>query len=419
MTTPLILSDFNVKENIDTNIVDIDNEYIDPPPLYTNVDLRGMGDSCTTLDDLEKIALSNTNSLDDRFTAFKAMYQSSYINKNQRCISILLTVLEDETIPRELRFSWLTKLKISSDSLEVCLYGYVFWFYTYDEPLLYKLLSAQFMLYHPVYDYPFIKTHIKFAQQYLYQLSKKETVSDQFRSEAADLLIRLGTPNYRKAAEGIIDLLGTKYVSKRDRTIYTNAQNTHMVNMDSVKDVITWLSNDTLVFSLDQVYEWCQSTTDAIAFDSFQRIMMDTGIYYGIPMTELICHVFQRIQLSEHKIELENRLLEELREMNGWCSSGHIVRLVNVLQGFDDKATISIPIKEEIKSAVYARLSYSMKKCSKELQEELVLAFCEEDKTLLEDFIDTYSPYDELKKEYNDNVDFDKYYNEAIRQYIG
>jgi hypothetical protein len=382
MTTPLVLSDFGVEDLSDLD--DLNNEYIDAPPMYkVEVDLRGMGDSCMTLDALEKTALSHTFSLEDRFLAFKSMYQSPYVNKNQRCISVLLHVLEDETIPRESRFSWLTQLKVASDSLDVCLYGYVFWFYTYDDPLLYKLLSAQFMLSHPVSDYPFIKTHIKFSQQYLYQLSKKDTISVQLRSEAADLLIRLGTPNYRKAAEEVIESLGQSYVAKRDRTLYTNSQNVHLIDMESVKGVITWLTSEPLLIQLDHIYTWCQSTKDDMAIKSFQRIMMDTGIYYGTSMTDIFRHVFQRIQASEHRIELEQRLLEELREMNGWCSSGHIVRLVNVLHGFDEKANITVPIKEEIRAAVYSRLSYNMKTCSKELQDELIMSFSQEDKTLL------------------------------------
>jgi hypothetical protein len=58
---------------------------------------------------------------------------------------------------------------------------------------------------------------------------------------------------------------------------------------------------------------------------------------------------------------------------------------------------------------------------TKELQEELVLAFCQEDKTLLEEFIDTYSPYDELKAEYHSlpEDEFKIYFNQAIKEYMG
>lgn len=395
------------------------NEYIDPPEFvsYSNF----VADSCQSLDGFEKKAMSSDESMEERFLAFSTMYQSPFHQKSQRCIAVLLHVLQDELIPKEIRFSWLTRLKISSSSLEVCLYGYVYWFYTYDDPLLYKLISAQFMLSHPVSDYPFMKTHIKFSQQYLYHLAKKETISVQLRSEACDLLIRLGTPNFRKAGEELIHILGNQYVPKRDRTVYTNAQNIHVINMDSVKDAVTWLSKDPLSISLDDIYSWIQNSSEDRASSSFQRIMMDTGIYFGIPMTDILRYVFQKIKSSPYQKELEKRLIEELIEMDGWCSSGHIVRLVNVLQGFDETVQISIPVKEEIRSALFTRLTYHMKTCSKELQEELVLAFCQEDKTLLTEFIDTYSPYDELKEEYKhiSTEEFDRYYNQSVRDYMG
>lgn len=396
-----------------------DQEYIDPPEFvsYSNF----IADSCQSLDVFEKRAMSSTESIEDRYIAFCAMYQSPFHQKNQRCIAVLLHILQDESIPKEIRFSWLTRLKISSSSLDVCLYGYVYWFYTYNDPLLYKLISAQFMLSHPVSDYPFMKTHIKFSQQYLYQLAKKDSISVQLRSEACDLLIRLGTPNFRKVGEELIHALGNQYVPKRDRTVYTNSQNIHAVNMNSVKDAVEWLSNDPLVISLDDIYSWIQTFSEERASSSFHRIMMDTGLYFGIPMSDLLRYVFQKIKSSHHQKELEKRLIEELIEMDGWCSSGHIVRLVNVLQGFDEKVNISMPIKEEIRSAVFTRLSYQMKTCSKELQDELVLGFCQEDKTLLTEFIDTYSPYDELREEYKhiSKEEFDRYYNQTIRDYMG
>jgi hypothetical protein len=62
-----------------------------------------------------------------------------------------------------------------------------------------------------------------------------------------------------------------------------------------------------------------------------------------------------------------------------------------------------------------------MKTCSKELQDELLLAFTNEDKTLLQEFIDIYSPYEELKKEYHhiDPMLFESYYQESIKAYMG
>ena len=424
MTTPLSILSEEFTDSKD-DIADMEpSEFIDEPmpsTFISSVDLRGIGDSCTNLDQLEKTALSTSTSMKDRFIAFSAMYASPYVSKNQKCTSVLLQVLEDNSLSLEERFSWLTNLKLQSDSITVCLYGYVYWFYTYNEPLLYKLICAQFMLTHPISDYPFMTTHIKFSQQFLYYISKKESISVQLRSEAADLLIRLGTPNFRKTGHQMIEVMGNSYVPKRERTLYSNSQNIHSI--ESISPILTWLQEEKVIITMDDIYRWCKERNcESSVTESVQRIMMDTGTYDGIYMTDIICLVYQKIQSSPNKAELEKRFIEELREMNGWCSSGHVIRLVNVLQGFEFiQATINIPVGEEIRSAVYARLGYHLKTCSKELQEELILAFCQEDKTLLEDFITTYSPYDELKTEYKNlsEEEFNTHYHEAIRQYMG
>lgn len=410
MTTPLF-------DDIDTN-VEL-QEFIDEPMYETTIPCH---DSITSpLDSLEKKCLSTELPNEDRFRAFQDMYSSPYINRSERCTRVLLIVLADESLPKEARFSWLTRLKVSSDALDVCLYGYVYWFYTYDTPILYKLLCAQFMLSHPLDEYPFMKTHMKFSQQWLYNVSKNESQTEQIRSEASDMLIRLGTPNFRKVATDIIQSMGTKYVNSRNRTIYNHSQNIHeMVHVKEMMDALIECTTP-LTVQMDTILQWVSTLPDPKSLESFQRIVMDTAVYNNYRLTEILCHVVQRIQSSEHRTELEQRLMEELVEMNGWCSTGHLIRLLNTLHGFDPLVRVSLPVKEEIRASVMARLSTHMRMCSSELKEELAMAFTSEDKDLLNEFVDTYSPYDELKSEYKDldPVLFEEYYQNAIRIFMG
>lgn len=414
MSTSLDCTEFGLE-----SFPDIDeSEYIDEPPMVSVMDLTVSDSLQSPLHDLETIALNSSVPLPERFLAFKRMYQSPYMDKNTRCIRILLHVLADDSLSKEDRFQWLTQLKFSSDSLEVCLYGYVYWFYTYNEPLLYTLLSAQFILTHPLLNYPMINSHVKYSQQWLYRLAKKEG-DHAIRSEAADILLRLGTPQYRIAAETIIHELGQEFVSRHERTLYTNTQNVHEIT--SVEQAIKLITNEVLLIQLDSILDWLQGIQHFTALSSFQRMMMDTGLFYGYRMTELICYVVQRIRASSHKNELEKRLLEEMTEMNGWCSTGHVIRLVNVFQGFDPLIQISMSLHAEIKAAVFARYRTHLKTCSIELQEEVAMCFCQDDKTLLIEFMETYSSYDEIKKEYSfmDEREFEEAYQKAIREYSG
>jgi hypothetical protein len=243
MTTPLF------DDDPDASNVTFDSEYIDEPEFVTNTSFH---DSIRSpMDDLVSISLDKKKPNEERFLAFQTMYTSPYVNRSETCIRVLLLVLEDDTLTQEERFMWLTRLKISSSSLDVCLYGYVYWFYTYETPLLYKLLCAQFILSHPLDSYPFMKTHMKFSQQWLYTIAKTNP-DEQIRSEAADMLNRLGTPNFRKVAHDIIQHLGNHYVDKRFRTIYTNSQNVHeMVNIKELIDLLPIL--ETLLLRAEDV----------------------------------------------------------------------------------------------------------------------------------------------------------------------
>lgn len=417
MTTPLDLSLFGM-ENSETNPID-ESEYIDEPPMVSVMELSVSDSFHSPLQELETIAMNPDLSSVDRFAAFRRIYQSPYVSKNNVCIRILLHVLEEKSLSLEERFSWLTKLKIASDSLDVCLYGYIYWFYTYHEPLLYKLISSQFILTHPLLEYPFINTHVKYSQQWLYRFAKKEGENIMLRSEAADILLRLGTPAFRTAAGSIIYELGQRFIPSRERTIYTNEQNIH--HIENIEQAIAVLASGPLLTIMDPILEWIQSQQDEKALTSLQRITMDTGLFEGFRMTELLCYVYQRIIGSPFEKELKHRLLEELRDMNGWCGSGHVIRLINILHGFDPDIQLSMPIREEIKSAVFARYHTHLKSCSKELQEEIGLCFCQEEKTLLMDFVETYSSYDELKKEYAfiDEREFEEAYQYAIKMYCG
>ena len=171
--------------------------------------------------------------------------------------------------------------------------------------------------------------------------------------------------------------------------------------------------------NVDTIYTWLQN--EPVALESYQRIILDTATYDGYTMVDVMKYIWSYIQKSEHKLELEKRWVEELIEMNGWCSTGHLVRLINVLQGFDEDVVVTMDQKNELRAAVFARLQFSMRKLSDELQEELGMEFCSTEKALLKEFVDEYSPYDELRSEYRnvDQATFDGWFSEIVRLYIG
>jgi hypothetical protein len=69
---------------------------------------------------------------------------------------------------------------------------------------------------------------------------------------------------------------------------------------------------------------------------------------------ELLDGLWARIKSSSNKKELEKRLTEELREMAGKCTQGHISRLCNVLVGFDEDFKPEISVGEHLQNKMSA-----------------------------------------------------------------
>jgi hypothetical protein len=63
----------------------------------------------------------------------------------------------------------------------------------------------------------------------------------------------------------------------------------------------------------------------------------------------------------EHKVELIKRLLEELEEMAGTCSTGFFTRLVNSLSGFEENMNLKISFEDQIVANFVGRLNKKAK----------------------------------------------------------
>jgi hypothetical protein len=83
------------------------------------------------------------------------------------------------------------------------------------------------------------------------------------------------------------------------------------------------------------------------------------------------------------------RLCEELCDMADTCTTGHIGRLVNIFSGYD--VTVTIPVEEEVKSCVYARLT------------RIIGDKPEEIRDLIFDCIDTSDSLKSLEKKHIDS----------------
>jgi hypothetical protein len=127
---------------------------------------------------------------------------------------------------------------------------------------------------------------------------------------------------------------------------------------------------------------------------------------------------------------MEKRLIEELMESSGICSSGYVTRMLNVLSGFEGDYSIRIGFDDQIIANVKWRLNKELQNQKNEeyvslVLDEMIISSDSYDKrkNFLKFFRENISKIrEELKEEYVkyiDDSDFDLYFKKAILHYEG
>ena len=140
-----------------------------------------------------------------------------------------------------------------------------------------------------------------------------------------------------------------------------NVHNTEINNsvLEAAANIIK--ANKTLQpFVFDSKLTKDLTTMQKAKIDSaLHRISTDsTSFKHGTTLYGLFQSLQSFIDSNPNKQELNKRLVEELTDMSGQCATGHLARLVNVVQGFE--AAPQQKIKMNIADEVYARLSHSL-----------------------------------------------------------
>ena len=242
-----------------------------------------------------------------------------------------------------------------------------------------------------------------FIENKLLSFAKDENLDYNLRADAADTLLNLGCDEMKKEGREIIYFLGKVYGG--NKTIFDNAQNVHVEEIEkSVLEIIVKLSNyPTLKVNDNPIdYEYTQTkikeTIDdtltkcenikckncdkfdekSISFFcnqncestynkknriqiSFNRISMDKALYFNNNISNILIKVWSYIQNNKYKIEMEDRLISELDDMSGTCSSGFASRIVNSITGFGE-FELHISFEDQIVSNFTGRLNACARK---------------------------------------------------------
>jgi hypothetical protein len=286
--------------------------------------------------------------------------------------------------------------------------------------VMYQILACQNLL----QNYKFEGENEKyrsFVEFTLLGFAKDANLDYNLRADAADTLLNLGTEEMKKEGREIIYFLGQVYGSAD--TVFKNAQNVHVEEIEkSVLEIIKNLSNyptlkvdneivdfefvrDDIVKCIQDLFIECSKSNCSngehrdeendedkenkeIKFCSkgceimhekkfkiklaFNRISMDKALYFNNSLSNILVKVWSYIVKSECREEMQKRLIEELEEMSGTCSSGFASRIVNSITGFGE-FNIHISWEDQIVSNFSGRLNaYARKICNDHIfREEL------------------------------------------------
>jgi hypothetical protein len=275
--------------------------------------------------------------------------------------------------------------------------------YNIQNDIQYRILAAQYLLQKIKLNNEQIET----IEKIILEIAENKNNDYNRRADAADLLLRLASTENKNKAKNIIIELGKN--GKNIKSIFDNAQNIHNEEIEnSAMEILDYLSNIPLLkinnkfIDFDFVYKqiiniinsekiqnncnklckhkkckYCQSCNKKTfnnyfcskkCFDnidnydkiisSLNRISMDRILYskYNNTLSGILLKIWTYIENNEYKNEMKKRLLEELQDMSGTCSSGFASRLINVLSGFGE-FNIRISWDDQIMSNLTGRLN--------------------------------------------------------------
>lgn len=253
-------------------------------------------------------------------------------------------------------------------------------------------------------------------------LKEKMEIADTFilvnLSERGNEMLNIIRDEQRRLEELQQDRL------RRSKTVYSDPQNVHDTNINrSVLQAAFNLIKHNISDGFDSDDVISQLSTDNISSDKInhvlQRIEIDTSLFSYENSTFTLYDVFSSlwkyINKHQYKKELFLRLLDEINEMDGYCSTGHLSRLVNVIQGFteDDNLQIRVSDRDQIISVIRSFLDRELMNCD---NDRITDSLLEDDKTPFYIFIRD-SINDKMKDLVNEYGDVTEYIVQALNMY--
>lgn len=182
---------------------------------------------------------------------------------------------------------------------------------------------------------------------------------------------------YETGMSEVYDHQGTQ---RRSRTFYENQENVHCIEQESAQEILDFLHEDFVILpkhALSYYLRWVETSFQMFLSSdkspvadkekvilALYRIDKDWSrhgkhrhrLYDIFQMVVAYVEKYGGVEKDHDKKELTKRLLEELEEMSGTCSTGYAIRLLNVLSGYRN-FKIRIPPEYALRCKLFHRLN--------------------------------------------------------------
>jgi hypothetical protein len=296
-------------------------------------------------------------------------------------------MLENKHMDVKYRYKLITSLRVHVSEKTVEYFetqSLKFFICDRDNSIMFRILAGQ--LY-------FQKHKDERLFRVFFDIATDESVEYNSRADATDLLLTYGPQEVKESAREIIKLLGknapdnnNNYTASCDYsnpgfTIFKDGQNAHNKTIEeSALNVLVMLSqerpahqplNPTMNVDFDFTEKNILSALHCFTSDNesvkenvqlaLGRISLDNKLYSNLNFTlkNALVFVYSYIlnQDTDTQLSLMERLIQELSDSAGICSTGIMERVVNTLSGFEDRFSLRISYEDQITGSLSGRLN--------------------------------------------------------------
>ena len=388
---------------------------------------------------LKRFAMDNSVSFEDRIQCVRYMCFIPFKDYVTHCVQASKTIIENDNYDVYNRYFF-----FANNSKNTKLDGHVVYelhpyFFSLSKernyPLELTLMSARYII--DQYDY--LSDERNLVLEYILDVADDKNESIYARSECADILLTLGEGNEVIFGEQVIEELGNLYNENKNKTIYTNAQNAHNETInENTRNIVRALYkeylktksyNDLIKTSYEDIHKELSEINNSEESQDklhsfFYRVMTDPFRFERLSLSDIVLLVYHKICSFENKSEVMKRLLEEILDCDNSCTTGYFTRIVNTLNGFINEKDMCFNInpKDELRSVIFARINRNIRSLPEKTRESVLEAVEEGNFGVFEEFMDYYSPEDEIKKEYKgliEEEEFDIIFKKCVREFMG